>query len=402
MNKGISSISYDQFGNPFKVTFGNKSSIEYVYSADGVKLKARHITAIPQSTGSSSSSTNYIMSKDSTDYIGDFIYHNNKFSKYNWENGYIVPTGSSSGYAYRFYFKDHQGNNRLVTTSTGTVKQTTHYYPDGVTHDKSTGQGEQVYKYNGKELDRMHGLDWYDYGAREYDPTIGQFISMDPLCEKYYNVSPYAYCAGNPVRYVDPDGRTIQITNKDETWTYTFGTTYDGQNKYIRSVYELLNTLKDRGGEDYIKQLIDSKHLFTIKKDDRSRFKADKIGAASILHVTRNVNNVSTEIPKEKIGSGGIIFMALDQKPECPTEDGMREIPNYVVLGHEIGHAMHADTGWANYEQYSPNHEDSEFGKVTNDEFYAMKIENYIREQNGQPRRTAYSIYNGKPFMSIP
>ena len=63
MNKGISSISYDQFGNPFKVTFGNKSSIEYVYSADGVKLKARHITAIPQGTGSSSSSTNYIMSK---------------------------------------------------------------------------------------------------------------------------------------------------------------------------------------------------------------------------------------------------------------------------------------------------------------------------------------------------
>ncbi len=49
-NKDISSISYDQFGNLFKVTFGNKSSIEYVYSADGIKLKARHITAIPQGT----------------------------------------------------------------------------------------------------------------------------------------------------------------------------------------------------------------------------------------------------------------------------------------------------------------------------------------------------------------
>ena len=56
------------------------------------------------------------MSKDSTDYIGDFVYHNNKFSRYNWGNGYIVPAGSSSGYAYRFYFKDHQGNNRVVTT----------------------------------------------------------------------------------------------------------------------------------------------------------------------------------------------------------------------------------------------------------------------------------------------
>ena len=227
MNKGISSITYDQFGNPFKVTFGNKSSIEYVYSADGVKLKARHITAIPQGTGSSSSSTNYVMSKDSTDYIGDFIYHNNKFSRYNWGNGYIVPTGSSSGYAYRFYIRDHQGNNRVVTTSTGAVKQTTHYYPDGVTHDKSTEQGEQVYKYNGKELDRMHGLDWYDYGAREYDPTIGQFISMDPLCEVDYHVSPYSYCAGDPVNRIDKDGRI---------WNFVIGAAVGAATDYVCQV----------------------------------------------------------------------------------------------------------------------------------------------------------------------
>ena len=61
MNKGISSISYDQFGNLFKVTFGNKSSIEYVYSADGIKLKARHITAIPQGGTVSSSSMSWLL-----------------------------------------------------------------------------------------------------------------------------------------------------------------------------------------------------------------------------------------------------------------------------------------------------------------------------------------------------
>ena len=219
-----------------------------VYSADGVKLKARHITAIPQGTGSSSSSTNYIMSKDSTDYIGDFIYHNNKFSRYNWGNGYIVPTGSSSGYAYRFYFKDHQGNNRLVTSYTGVVQQTTHYYPDGVTHDKSTEQGLQRYKYNGKELDRMHGLDWYDYGARQYDPTIGQFTSMDPLCEKYYHISPYAYCAGNPVKYVDPDGRKVYLfstqlpgANYVPFATHTFLVVQDSNGKITYAAYGARN-----------------------------------------------------------------------------------------------------------------------------------------------------------------
>ena len=65
----------------------------------------------------------------------------------------------------------------------------------------------QPYKYNGKELDRMHGLDTYDYGARQYDPVLGRWDRMDPLSEKYYDVSPYAYCENNPVRYNDPDGK---------------------------------------------------------------------------------------------------------------------------------------------------------------------------------------------------
>jgi RHS repeat-associated protein len=69
----------------------------------------------------------------------------------------------------------------------------------------------QRYKYNGKELDRMHGLNLYDYGARQYDGAGVRFTTMDPLCEKYYNVSPYVYCAGNPVMYVDPDGDSIRV-----------------------------------------------------------------------------------------------------------------------------------------------------------------------------------------------
>ena len=46
--------------------------------------------------------------------------------------------------------------------------------------------------------------------------AYAQFTQMDPLCEQYPHLSPYAYCAGNPVRYVDPDGRewiTVNITN---------------------------------------------------------------------------------------------------------------------------------------------------------------------------------------------
>ena len=48
-----------------------------------------------------------------------------------------------------------------------------------------------------------------DFGARFYDPATAIFLQQDPLAEKYYNISPYAYCANNPVNFVDPDGRVI-------------------------------------------------------------------------------------------------------------------------------------------------------------------------------------------------
>ena len=52
----------------------------------------------------------------------------------------------------------------------------------------------------------MHGLNTYDYGARQHDPILARWDRIDPLCEKYYSTSPYAYCANNPVMLVDPDG----------------------------------------------------------------------------------------------------------------------------------------------------------------------------------------------------
>jgi hypothetical protein len=49
------------------------------------------------------------------------------------------------------------------------------------------------------------------YGARHYDPCIMRFTTMDPMCEKYYHLSPYAYCGNNPVNAVDLNGDTITI-----------------------------------------------------------------------------------------------------------------------------------------------------------------------------------------------
>ena len=83
-----------------------------------------------------------------------------------------------------------------------------HYYPFGGVF-ASTGN-VQPYKYNGKKLDTKKGLNWYDYGARHYDASLGRWFVADPLAEKYYAWSPYNYCANNPIKFVDPNGKGIE------------------------------------------------------------------------------------------------------------------------------------------------------------------------------------------------
>ena len=60
----------------------------------------------------------------------------------------------------------------------------------------------------------MHGLNTYDYGARQYNPVTARWDRIDPLSEKYMPYSPYAYCANNPVKFIDPDGKKIQLCGK--------------------------------------------------------------------------------------------------------------------------------------------------------------------------------------------
>lgn len=53
----------------------------------------------------------------------------------------------------------------------------------------------------------MHGLNTYDYGARQYYSVVPAWDRVDPLCEKDYGTSPYVYCHDNPINRIDPDGK---------------------------------------------------------------------------------------------------------------------------------------------------------------------------------------------------
>jgi RHS repeat-associated protein len=129
--------------------------------------------------------------------------------------GYTDNLLNPYGPFYYYDRKDHLGNIREVWRAAGfppagTV-QSTQYYPSGLpwASNSSDYPGTQPYKYNGKEFIEMNGYDTYDYGARGYYPAMGRFTSMDPLSEKYYSISPYAYCKGNPIRFIDPNGKEV-------------------------------------------------------------------------------------------------------------------------------------------------------------------------------------------------
>ena len=107
-------------------------------------------------------------------------------------------SGKRDNYSIDFvYFnRDHLGNVREVVSEKGEVEQVNAYYPFGTPiYALGTNESQQRYKYNGKEFDELHGLNTYDYGARQYAPLLPMWDRVDPLAEKYYGVSPYAYCA---------------------------------------------------------------------------------------------------------------------------------------------------------------------------------------------------------------
>ena len=206
-SRGIAYITYDLNNNPKQIYFINGSVTKYVYSATGQKLRAVHYTAKPNISRTwgvkpANLTLAQILQADSTDYLmgGSLTMKNGRIDKYFFEGGYAqasVASATADNFTFYYYNQDHLGNNREVVNASGIVQQVTNYYPFGAPYADASGSTNsdfQPYKYNGKDLDKMHGLNTYDYGARQYDPVLARWDRIDPLCEKNQAVTPYHYC----------------------------------------------------------------------------------------------------------------------------------------------------------------------------------------------------------------
>ena len=146
------------------------------------------------------------------------------------------------------YLRDNLGSVRVEVDGEGEVVRGADYSSTGVPMERRWRSPSGLELYGGKQYYGIRDLGWYDNSARTLESVMQRFTSMDPLCEKYPAVSPYAYCAGNPLRYIDPDGLDW-MTASYEGEAFYF---YDKRVKSQNDIYGLY------GKGTYIKYLGES------------------------------------------------------------------------------------------------------------------------------------------------
>ena len=105
-----------------------------------------------------------------------------------------------------------EGNNTLLGNGNG--------YNAGL----SLGRYGYSYFYNAKEWNTDNGLNWYDYGKRWYDPTLGRFPSVDPIIDEFPYLTPYNYASNSPVTNIDLWGLQGVPTTAAGGWQYMWKT----------------------------------------------------------------------------------------------------------------------------------------------------------------------------------
>ena len=211
-NRGIKSITYDYAHYPSYINMSIGSKIRYVandYTPDGRKLSSKHRT-FP-------SGNIFVTTTDL--YVDGLMLRGDTTLLWRFDGGYVELNANGTPTRWNYYI------TRMVVDSNDSIRETISYYPFGSEMRISnpaqmSGDTSHPFRFTGKELDRQNSLNMYDFGARMFDVAgVPMWTSIDPLAEKYYGISPYAYCANNPVMLVDPDGNSplsalIKVTAK--------------------------------------------------------------------------------------------------------------------------------------------------------------------------------------------
>ena len=202
-------ITYNYLDMPEKVSRNDTLLVKYSYLADGMKTGAR------SSAG------------EGLEYRGTMTFRRSAQGALTFES---VPfaAGRMTGDGICYYVTDHLGSVRAVLDGeTGNLLEASDYSAFGTQRqpqlpslltsqlNNSTPSMPFRHHFTGQEeqagITSSLSLPYTDFGARHYSPSLSRWLVPDPLSEKYYDVSPYAYCANDPVNLEDSDGQCPHI-----------------------------------------------------------------------------------------------------------------------------------------------------------------------------------------------
>ena len=190
------------------------------------------------------------------------------------------------------------------------------------------------YTFSAKEKDSETSLSYF--GARYYTSDLSVWLSVDPMAAKYPSLSPYVYCANNPVKLVDPNGEDYEVVVDHEKKTITIcATYYAANNEDFKILQEGLGAWNSQSGK------------YTLKLQNRDKYKVNfELNAVLDIEGFENAS-------KETIQSRGANFNAFQINDNSPAyEVGDRGITRnghvcYVKSDapfrttiHEIGHTL--------------------------------------------------------------
>ena len=256
------------------------------------------------------------------------------------------PDDPQAGYGYIpndttkeetfFYHSDHLGSTSYITDDHANITQYDAYLPYGeLLVDEHSSSEDLPYKFNGKQFDEETGL--YYYGARYMDPKISMWLGVDPLMEKYPNVTGYCYTMDNPIKFIDPNGKeTYVIKNKTGTYTVVGGILNNNRGIYIAS--------KDKSGKYTIKgEMIGiSTSTTTFYNTDANKGKGGWAIGAQINPNDKSGINFLNKIVSSNVTLGDYMNNARTNHPYDfkVTNGGDKVISNtqtYIYRGVPIG-----------------------------------------------------------------
>lgn len=273
ITNGISLIQYNDYDMPDLVNKGT-TAYYYSYTSGGRKVETgkriiRHIINQPvirySPVRSYEGSVEYTFSNSSVPVLDRIMI----------DGGYIDASDST----YHFFVTDHLSSVRAVTDANGNIEQVNHYGPYGELLEDSLqslpfrvlNSDFNQYKFIGKEWDSH--IASYDFGARYYSPVMAKWGTQDPLAEDYYRLSPYSYCAEDPVNIIDEKGENyyylcdngqivLVLANNDQ---YDRLYSENGQGSYIE-VYNqsILTNLTNKWSEGFSYCISPSMQLLTV------------------------------------------------------------------------------------------------------------------------------------------